>query len=197
MDRYITHMEDAFMLTRVKRYNVKGRKYIGTPYKIYFEDIGLRNARLNFRQVEDDHLMENVIYNELRIKGFLVDVGMVEHRTNNKENQTIRNHYEVDFVANLGSKRYYIQSALTLPDKEKILQAIKSLPDESMLCCYESPDKFCHRHILAKWLNENNVKIYSIATTNIGVVSVARIVLINSNPSPSGNPKSKITRSGT
>ena len=80
VDRYITHMEDAFMLTRVKRFNVKGRKYIGTPYKIYFEDIGLRNARLNFRQIEGTHIMENILYNELRYRGYQVDVGMVESR---------------------------------------------------------------------------------------------------------------------
>lgn len=124
---YLSYLQDSYLIEKSNRYDIKGKKYIGSLSKYYFTDIGLRNAILEFRQQEESHIMENVIYNELRIKGFLVDVGMVEHRTNNKENQTIRNHYEVDFVANLGSKRYYIQSALTLPDKEKILQETNSL----------------------------------------------------------------------
>ena len=124
---YLSYLQDSYLIEKANRYDIKGKKYIGSLSKYYFTDIGLRNAILEFRQQEESHIMENVIYNELRIKGFLVDVGMVEHRTSNKENQTIRNHYEVDFVANLGSKRYYIQSALTLPDKEKILQETNSL----------------------------------------------------------------------
>ena len=124
---YLSYLQDSYLIEKSNRYDIKGKKYIGSLSKYYFTDIGLRNAILEFRQQEESHIMENVIYNELRIKGFLVDVGMVEHRTSNKENQTIRNHYEVDFVANLGSKRYYIQSALTLPDKEKILQETNSL----------------------------------------------------------------------
>ena len=124
---YLSYLHDSYLIEKSNRYDIKGKKYIGSLSKYYFTDIGLRNAILEFRQQEESHIMENVIYNELRIKGFLVDVGMVEHRTSNKENQTIRNHYEVDFVANLGSKRYYIQSALTLPNKEKILQETNSL----------------------------------------------------------------------
>lgn len=124
---YLSYLQDSYLIEKSNRYDIKGKKYIGPLSKYYFTDIGLRNAILEFRQQEESHIMENVIYNELRIKGFLVDVGMVEHRTSNKENQTIRNHYEVDFVANLGSKRYYIQSALTLPNKEKILQETNSL----------------------------------------------------------------------
>ena len=124
---YLSYLQDSYLIEKSNRYDIKGKKYIGSLSKYYFTDIGLRNSILEFRQQEESHIMENVIYNELRIKGFLVDVGMVEHRTSNKENQTIRNHYEVDFVANLGSKRYYIQSALTLPDKEKIMQETNSL----------------------------------------------------------------------
>ena len=124
---YLSYLQDSYLIEKANRYDIKGKKYIGSLSKYYFTDIGLRNAILEFRQQEESHIMENVIYNELRIKGFLVDVGIVEHRTSNKENQTIRNHYEVDFVANHGSKRYYIQSALTLPDKEKILQETNSL----------------------------------------------------------------------
>lgn len=122
VDKYIEHMEDAFMLTRVKRYNVKGRKYIGTPYKIYFEDVGLRNARLNFRQIEGTHIMENIIYNELRYRGYQVDVGMVESRETTSDGKEIRVQREIDFIATLGSKKYYIQSAYAIPNQEKYEQ---------------------------------------------------------------------------
>ena len=124
---YLSYLQDAYLIEKSMRFDIKGKKYIGSLSKYYFTDIGLRNAILDFRQQEESHIMENIIYNELRIKGFLVDVGLVEHRTSNKEKQTIRNHYEVDFVANLGSKRYYIQSALSIPDREKILQETNSL----------------------------------------------------------------------
>lgn len=126
VDKYIGLMEDAFMLTRVKRYNVKGRKYIGTPYKIYFEDIGLRNARLNFRQIEGTHIMENIIYNELRYRGYQVDVGMVESREKDKDGKDIRVQREIDFIATLGSKKYYIQSAYAIPDAAKYEQETAS-----------------------------------------------------------------------
>lgn len=122
VDRYIGHMEDAFMLTRVKRYNVKGRKYIGTPYKIYFEDVGLRNARLNFRQIEGSHIMENILYNELRYRGYGVDVGIVEVRERDAEGKENRSQLEIDFIATLGSKKYYIQSAYAVPDQAKYEQ---------------------------------------------------------------------------
>ena len=105
INNYLNHFCDAFMIERAIRYNIKGKKYINTSSKYYFTDIGIRNALLNFRQIEQTHIMENIIYNELCIKGFAVDVGIVEHRTTDKDNQTIRKQYEVDFVANLGSQR--------------------------------------------------------------------------------------------
>ena len=125
VDKYIGHMEDAFMISRVKRYDVKGRKYIGTPYKIYFEDIGLRNARLNFRQIEGPHIMENIIYNELRFRGYNVDVGVVESREKDEFGKEIRKQLEIDFIATLGSKKYYIQSAYAIPDEDKYKQETK------------------------------------------------------------------------
>lgn len=124
---YIEYLKDAFIVNEVNRYDVKGRKYIGTPLKYYFEDVGLRNARLGFRQVEETHLMENIIYNELRIRGYHVDVGVVVKRNRNKEGGQEKKQLEIDFVANLGSKRYYIQSAFSLPDEEKIEQEKASL----------------------------------------------------------------------
>lgn len=127
IDKYIDYFEDSFILKRVYRYDVKGRKYIGTPYKIYFEDAGLRNARLNFRQIEPSHLMENIIYNELRYRGYMVDVGMVLKRENNHVNKDIKKQLEVDFIANLGNKRYYIQSAYSLNSMEKEEQEKASL----------------------------------------------------------------------
>ena len=126
VDRYIGYAEEAFILTRVKRYNVKGRKYIGTPYKIYFEDVGLRNVRLSFRQIEGTHMMENIIYNELRYRGYQVDVGTVESREKDSSGKEIRVQREIDFIASLGSKKYYIQSAYAIPDQEKYEQETKS-----------------------------------------------------------------------
>lgn len=126
IDKFIGYFEDSFILKRVYRYDVKGRKYIGTPYKIYFEDVGLRNARLNFRQIEPTHLKENIIYNELRYRGYMVDVGMVIKRESNK-NKDIKKQLEVDFIANLGNKRYYIQSAYSLPSAGKTNQEKASL----------------------------------------------------------------------
>lgn len=107
------------MLSKAERYDVKGKKYISTPYKLYFEDTGLRNARLNFRQIEETHLMENIIYNELRYRGYSVDVGIVEFREKTKGGKDIRKQVEIDFVANQGSKRYYIQFAYNIPNEEK------------------------------------------------------------------------------
>lgn len=120
--QYIEHLEDAFVINKANRYNVKGRKYIGTPLKYYFEDVGLRNARLGFRQIEETHIMENIIYNELRSRGYSVDVGLVEKRGIDKEGKTIRKQLEIDFIANQGSKRYYIQSAFSMPTEEKRIQ---------------------------------------------------------------------------
>lgn len=125
--KFIEYFEDSFILKRAYRYDVKGRKYIGTPYKIYFEDVGLRNARLNFRQIEPTHLMENIIYNELRHRGYMVDVGMVMTREKDKNDKDIRKQREVDFIANIGTKRYYIQSAYSLQSLEKAEQEKKSL----------------------------------------------------------------------
>ena len=125
--QYIEYLEDDFIINKANRYNVKGRKYIGTPLKYYFEDVGLRNARLGFRQVEEIHLMENIIYNELRSRGYSVDVGMVEKRGINKDGKEYRSQLEIDFVANLGSKRYYIQSAFSMPTEEKRIQEKASL----------------------------------------------------------------------
>lgn len=122
IDKYIGYAEEAFILNRVKRYNVRGRKYIGTPYKIYFEDVGLRNARLSFRQIEETHIMENIIYNELRFRGYQVDVGTVESRERDSKGKEIRVQREIDFIATLGSKKYYIQSAYSISDKEKYEQ---------------------------------------------------------------------------
>lgn len=125
--QYIEHLEDAFIINKANRYNVKGRKYIGTPMKYYFEDVGLRNARLGFRQVEETHLMENIIYNELRSRGYTVDVGVVEKRGTDENGKEYKNQLEIDFVANLGSKRYYIQSAFSMPTEEKRIQEKASL----------------------------------------------------------------------
>ena len=124
---YIEYLKDAFIINEVNRYDVKGRKYIGTPLKYYFEDVGLRNARLGFRQVEETHLMENIIYNELRVRGYQVDVGVVVKRGRTEKGVQEKKQLEIDFVANLGSKRYYIQSAFSLPDDEKRAQEKASL----------------------------------------------------------------------
>lgn len=119
---YLSFVEDAFIVKKALRYDIKGRKYISTPQKYYFSDLGLRNARLNFRQQEESHLMENVIYNELVMRGYNVDVGIVEIREGNKRMQT-----EVDFVCNLAGNRYYIQSSLNLSTAEKVIQESRPL----------------------------------------------------------------------
>jgi ATPase len=125
--KYIEYLKNAFVINETYRYDVKGRKYIGTPLKYYFEDVGLRNARLEFRQVEETHLMENIIYNELKIRGYKVDVGMVTKSILTSEGNREKKQLEVDFIANLGSKRYYIQSALSLSTEEKVKQEKASL----------------------------------------------------------------------
>lgn len=123
---YIAYLEDAFVIEEARRYDVKGRGYIGSPLKYYFEDVGLRNARLGFRQVEESHIMENVVYNELRTRGYSVDVGVVEKRVR-EEGRDVRRQLEVDFVANRGSDRVYIQSALEMGTPEKAAQEKASL----------------------------------------------------------------------
>lgn len=125
--KYIEYLEDAFLISEANRYDVKGRKYIGTPLKYYFEDVGLRNARLGFRQVEETHLMENVIYNELRARGFQADVGVVPVRKTSEDGKRERTQLEIDFIATLGSRKYYIQSALSMPDEAKEAQEKASL----------------------------------------------------------------------
>ena len=119
---YLDYLEDAFLISRASRYDVKGKRYISTPFKYYFTDVGLRNARLNFRQIEETHLMENVIYNELLVRGYSVDVGIVELRKGDDRKQV-----EIDFVANRGSQRYYIQSAYALSTEEKQQQEVRPL----------------------------------------------------------------------
>ena len=130
---YIDYLEESFLISEAKRYDVKGRKYIGSPKKYYFEDVGLRNARLEFRQVEPAHIMENIIYNELCMRGFSVDVGCVK-KSERQGGTAQRKQLEIDFVANLGNKRCYIQSALHMPSAEKQYQEKRSL--------IEIPDSF-------------------------------------------------------
>lgn len=127
IDNYLDCLEDAFIISKAYRYDIKGKRYIGTPYKIFFEDVGLRNARLNFRQIEENHIMENILYNELCIRGYRVDVGIVEQFGKDKNGKTIRKEYEVDFVVNRGSERYYIQSAFKMNDSSKEQQEKNSL----------------------------------------------------------------------
>ena len=127
IDNYLTYMCESFLTEKAIRYDIKGKKYINTLSKYYFTDVGIRNAILNFRQQEENHIMENVIYNELKIRGFHVDIGMVEQRTTNNEGKTIRKQYEVDFIANQGSQRYYIQSAFIMPTEAKERQESASL----------------------------------------------------------------------
>ncbi len=123
--KYLDYFEDSFLIESAQRYDIKGKSYIETPKKYYFSDLGLRNARINFRQLEQTHAMENVIYNELRMRGYKVDVGVVPIVERDKSGKVIRKQLEVDFVCNLGSSRYYIQSAYSLPDEEKKLQEIR------------------------------------------------------------------------
>ena len=119
LNTYIGYLIDAFLISKSVRFDIKGKKYIGSPAKYYFEDMGLRNARLNFRQTEENHIMENIIYNELRIRGYNVDVGYVEHYTPNSGGKRSKHQLEVDFVATKGSQKYYIQSAFSLNDPDK------------------------------------------------------------------------------
>jgi len=155
---YINYLLDSFLINKAERYDIKGKKYISTPSKYYFVDVGLRNARLNFRQQEYDHLMENVIYNELLYRGYNVDVGVVEVFEHNKDNVTIRKQFEIDFVCNQGSKRYYIQSAYSIDSKEKERQETRSLTNVN---------DFFKKVIIVKddiepWHNEDGVLIIGI-----------------------------------
>ena len=127
VSKYLDYLIDSFLIYSASRYDVKGRKHIGSPYKYYFSDVGLRNARLNFRQQEENHIMENIIYNELCVRDFSVDVGIVEYCYKDAEKKSKRAYLEIDFIANKGSKKYYVQSALTVADEEKREQEIRSL----------------------------------------------------------------------
>lgn len=125
--RYIDYLCDSFLIDSAIRYDVKGKKYIDTPVKYYFTDMGLRNARLNFRQIEETHSMENIIFNELKMRGFNVDVGVIMQYETNEKGTNIRKQLEIDFVCNQGSKRYYIQSAYAIPNQAKMEQEQRSL----------------------------------------------------------------------
>ena len=127
ISNYLAYLSEAFLLNRAIRYDIKGKKYINTLSKYYFSDIGLRNAILDMRQIEETHIMENIIYNELVLRGYSVDVGMVEIKKRDKEGKWSRIQLEVDFIASLGSKKYYVQSALSIPDREKELQECRPL----------------------------------------------------------------------
>lgn len=127
ISRYINYFEDSFLISKAKRYDIKGKKYINSPQKYYFEDVGLRNARLNFRQTEESHVMENIIFNELKMRGYNVDVGVVEVYDNNKKGVSSLKKYEIDFIASQGDNKYYIQSALEMNTEEKAKQERKSL----------------------------------------------------------------------
>ena len=158
INTYIDYLIEAFMVNKALRYDIKGKKYINTPSKYYFTDIGLRNVRLNFRQQEDNHLMENIIYNELLVRGFNVDVGVVEYTAKDKNNKKMRKQLEVDFVCNKGSNRYYIQSAYAIPTKEKMEQEENSLI---------KIDDFFKRIIIVQndiklWRNEKGIVIMSL-----------------------------------
>lgn len=155
---YLEHMQDAFLIEKSERFDIKGRKYIGSLSKYYYQDVGLRNAILSFRQSEPTHIMENVIYNEMRMRGWLVDVGNVYHRVRNTEGKQQRVTLEVDFVCNKGSERIYIQSAWRMPDAEKMEQEKRSLRlvDDSfrkLLIVGEHTKQ---------WSDENGIQIMSI-----------------------------------
>lgn len=156
--RYIDYLCDSFLIDSAIRYDVKGKKYIDTPVKYYFTDMGLRNARLNFRQIEETHSMENIIFNELKMRGFNVDVGVIMQYETNEKGTSIRKQLEIDFVCNQGSKRYYIQSAYAIPDQAKMEQKQRSL----MLT-----GDFFKRMIITKdtpapYYNESGVLIMSV-----------------------------------
>ena len=156
--KYLGYLEDAFLVESVHRYNIKGRSYIETPKKYYFSDLGLRNARINFRQFEQTHALENVIYNELRLRGYRVDVGVVPIFERSAEGNTVRKQLEIDFICNLGSKRYYIQSAYSLPTVEKVNQEERPL--------HQVDDSF-KKIIITKDLTPSYVNDQGILTMNV------------------------------
>ena len=153
IEKYIGYFEEAFLIEKAVRYDIKGRKYIGTPAKYYYTDLGLRNARLGFRQLEETHIMENVLYNDLIRRGMDVDIGVVEYNTKDSAGKKIRKQLEVEFVVNKGEKRFYIQSALSIADPEKKEQENASLK--------RIPDSFSKivvvRDYLNPWQDENGI----------------------------------------
>lgn len=156
--RYLDMLQDAFLIEKADRFDIKGKRYIGTPSKYYFEDLGLRNARLNFRQVEESLLMENLLYNELRLRGYSVDVGQVEVFVKDEKGTTVRKNFEVDFVCNRGSKRVYIQSALDMPTAEKVRQESNSLL--RLNDCYQKI--IIVGGLAPSYVNENGIYIMNI-----------------------------------
>ena len=155
---YIEYLSDSFLIRKESRYDIKGRKYINSPFKYYFSDVGLRNARLNFRQQEQTHIMENIIYNELVMRGFNVDVGIIEHVVRDEDGKRTTKHLEVDFVCNKGSLRYYIQSAFSIPNAEKMAQEQASLDriDDSFKKIIITQDR------VKLWRNEKGYVIMNI-----------------------------------
>lgn len=156
--KYLDYFEDSFLIESAQRFDIKGKSYIETPKKYYFSDLGLRNARINFRQFEQTHSMENVIYNELRMRGYSVDVGVVPIAKKDKNGKVVRTQLEVDFVCNLGSLRYYIQSAYSLPDEEKRSQEIRP---------FRKIDDSFKKIIITKDIVQPNYDEYGILTVNI------------------------------
>lgn len=156
--KYLEYLEYSFLIDSAYRYDVKGKKYINTPLKYYFTDLGLRNARLNFRQIEENHAMENIIFNELKVRGYNVDVGVVISNETDKNNKNIRKQREIDFVCNQGSKRYYIQSALHISSDKKAEQEKKSL-----LMTQDAFKKIIiTKDALAPLYNEDGIMVMSI-----------------------------------
>ena len=156
--KYLNYFEDSFLIESAQRYDIKGKAYIETPKKYYFSDLGLRNARINFRQFEQTHSMENVIYNELRMRGYSVDVGVVPIAEKDRNGKVTRKQLEVDFVCNLGSSRYYIQSAYTLPDETKRTQEIRP---------FRKIDDSFKKIIITKDMVPTQYDEYGILTINI------------------------------
>ena len=156
--KYLDYFEDSFLIESAQRYDIKGKAYIETPKKYYFSDLGLRNARINFRQFEQTHSMENVIYNEIRMRGYSVDVGVVPIAEKDRNGKVTRKQLEVDFVCNLGSSRYYIQSAYTLPDETKRTQEIRP---------FRKIDDSFKKIIITKDMVPTQYDEYGILTINI------------------------------
>lgn len=170
IDTYIKYFTEAFLLQRVERYDVKGRRYIKTPVKYYYSDVGLRNARLGFRQLEETHLMENVLCNDLLRRGFDVDVGVVERNVRMEDGKNIRKQLEVDFVVNRGDERYYIQSALSIDDPDKREQEIASL--------LHIPDSFKKivvvKDYIKPWRDEHGIQYVGIEDFLLDETLIAR-----------------------